>query len=123
MFTMNRTLKLSISALLLLIGIGLGAGTTFGAPDFSSPTVTNPAASLYTSATSYSIKGTASPSSLVAVCIDADNDGAKDPNLEPVGIQKLAKTASSFSITVPLAVNSANHFVVTAPGGNPFSAV
>ncbi|MFO0825009.1 MAG: DUF4214 domain-containing protein [Gemmataceae bacterium] len=68
------------------------------------PTVTTPTSAKITQATSFTITGTAEAGTLVKIHA---NGGV-------VGTQQLAPTATTYSISVRLTVNTANNFTVTA---------
>jgi RHS repeat-associated protein len=93
-------------------GSGNGGGNT------PSPIVTNPTAAVLTNATTYALTGTARAASLVQVYLDANRNGRVDKSeATPVGSQQLAAGATTFSVGVPLAANSASAFLITATSG------
>ena len=89
------------------------------------PTVTGPAGAIRVNAATATITGTAEAGSLVRVFRDSNNNGAIDGGEVVVGSVRLAAGQTNYSITVPLAPNAANNFVVTATdaGGNSSSPV
>jgi flagellar hook assembly protein FlgD len=88
------------------------SGNGGGAP---APTITNPSGPVLTNATRFAIAGTAQAASLVQVYLDVNQNGKIDKNEStPLGSQQLTSGATAFSISVPLASNSASAFLVTA---------
>ena len=78
------------------------------------PVVTSPAAATTVNANTFAITGTAEANALVKVFLDANNDGVADSPGTPLAMQQLAGGATAFSISVTLAQDAANNFVVTA---------
>jgi hypothetical protein len=78
------------------------------------PVITDPAAAIGHMGASYDIQGTAEADSLVRVYTDLNDNGVVDGGDTQVGSQQLTGGGTSFSITTPLTVTSANNFVVTA---------
>ena len=89
------------------------------------PTVTGPAGPIRVNAASATITGTADAGSLVRVFRDANNNGSIDVGDVVVGSVQLASGQSNYSVSVPLAQNAANNFVVAASdaAGNSSSPV
>ena len=90
------------------------------------PTPSGPTASTSTTtATSTLITGTAEAGSLVRIWNDTNGNGLVDDGEPVVGFEQLGADQTSYSINVPLALNAANHFVVTASdsAGNQSSSV
>jgi FKBP-type peptidyl-prolyl cis-trans isomerase len=73
----------------------------------AAPVVTTPSAATTTSATNFTIAGTAESGTLVQV----------SSNGSVVGSEQLAGAQTAFSISVPLTSNAANNFTVTATNG------
>ena len=80
----------------------------------AAPVVTGPAAATTVNAATFTITGTAEANSLVQVYIDVNNNGSIDAGDTVAGSQQLTGGATAFSISVPLAQDAANNFVVTA---------
>ncbi len=80
------------------------AAPVLGSP--SSPTTVN--------ATTTTFTGTAEAGSLVTIYADTNGDGVIDDGDSVVGTEQLGTNQTSYSITVPLVANTANHFLVTS---------
>ncbi len=78
------------------------------------PTGTLPGLASTVNATTYTLTGTAQAGSLVQVFGDANGDGSIDDGEVVVGFLQLAPDQTSYSITVPLAANALNNFLVTS---------
>ena len=78
------------------------------------PTIDNPSAATSVNTAGYTLTGTAEAGSLVKVYGDTNANGAIDTGEVVVGFEQLAPGQTSYSITVPLVANVANHFLVTA---------
>jgi hypothetical protein len=79
----------------------------------AAPKVTAPTGSLKTRASTYTINGTAEPGAFVRVWVDANGNGLRDAGEALAASQQLAAGATSWSVTVNLAVRT-NRFIVTA---------
>jgi hypothetical protein len=90
----------------------------------NAPTITSPAAPTTTDAATIEVAGRAEPGSLVQVFIDANGNGVVDPGEGLVGSQRLGEEDVLYRISVPLAPNAANRFLVvtTDPAGNRSTA-
>ena len=73
-----------------------------------------PAGPISVNATTRTFVGTAEASSLVQVFRDTNGDGVIGDSDAVVGLQQLAPGQISYSITVPLVPNAANHFLISA---------
>ena len=98
---------------------GAVTGIDFGSQQLDTtappaPSVTDPASAVWLNADIYTIEGTAEADSLVRVHVDANNNDQVDAEETLAGQQQLSGGATAFSITVSLAQNAANNFVVTA---------
>ena len=84
------------------------------------PTVTSPTTAMAVNAGATTITGTAEANSLVRIYKDFNGNGVIDIGDAVVGFEQLTGGATTYSITVPLAQNSANNFLATATdaGGN-----
>ena len=78
------------------------------------PIALSPTSSRSAAATSTTLTGTAEAGSLVQVYSNRNGNGTIDAGESVVGSLQLAPGQTSYSITVPLATNSANNFLVTA---------
>jgi hypothetical protein len=89
------------------------------------PRLGSPLSSTTTDASSIDIAGEAEPGSLVQVFVDANGNGVVDAGEALAGSQQLGSLASSYRVTVPLAPNGINRFLVvtTDPAGNRSAAV
>ena len=85
--------------------------------DSLAPTVAtlgSPASATTTTATTITLTGAAEAGSLVQVWGDTNNNGLVDDGEVVVGFAQLGPDETSYQITVPLAANVDNHFVITA---------
>ena len=84
------------------------------------PTFTGPFGPIAVKDTTRTFNGTAEPGSLVRVYRDSNGDGVIGEGDEVVGSFQLAPGQTDYSITVPLAKDSANQFLIssTDPAGN-----
>ncbi len=91
----------------------------------ASPSVLSPTGPVSVNATTTTLAGTAEAGSLVQVYADTNGDGMADDGEQVVGSEQLAPGQTSYSITVALAPNSPNRFLVTATdaAGNSSTAV
>ncbi len=78
------------------------------------PTVITPAAATLVQMGPYTVTGTAEAGSLVQIYGDTNDNGTIDTGEVVVGSEQLASGQTSYSISVPLAANAVNHFLVTA---------
>ena len=78
------------------------------------PTVITPAAATLARQGPYAITGTAEAGSLVQIYADTNDSGTIDTGEVVVGFEQLAPGQTSYSISVPLVANAANHFLATA---------
>ncbi len=81
------------------------------------PVVTVPASAESTTATSFTIGGTAENGSLVQIYTNANGNGVVGSGDTLVGSEQLVGAQTAFSIGVPLAASTANSFLVTATNG------
>jgi hypothetical protein len=79
----------------------------------ANPRVSSPSNPITTNQTSFTIRGTSPSGSLVKVWLDANQDGVPDTSI-PVAQVQLGPSENTYSITVNLISNTANHFLVTA---------
>ncbi len=79
----------------------------------AAPAVGNPSAATSVNTGTYTLTGTAEAGSLVQVFADANDNGVVDGGEAVAGFLQLAPGQTSYSITVPLMANAANHFLVT----------
>ncbi len=77
------------------------------------PILGSPSTGLSVSTGTYTLTGTAEAGSLVKVYADTNANSAIDAGESVVGFLQLAPGQTSYSITVPLVANAANHFLVT----------
>lgn len=77
------------------------------------PTVASPAAAVVVNADSYVIEGVADADALVQVWADANDNGLLDTDEALKGSQQLAGGATAYTISVALAQDAPNNFLVT----------
>ncbi len=84
------------------------------------PALAAPAGPIAVNTGTTTLTGTAEAGSLVQVYADTNGDGIIDDGEQVVGFEQLDPGQTSYSITVPLVPNAANHFLITATdaGGN-----
>lgn len=87
---------------------------TAAVPPPTSPTVSVPTGEEWTTATSYTISGTADANALVQIWTDGGTRGTIDGTDTVVGSLQLAGGLTTWSITVPLTSGAANYFQATA---------
>ena len=80
----------------------------------AAPVLSDPGSAVTLNAATYAIAGTAEADSLVRVYIDANDNNQVDAGETLAGQQQLSGGATSFSISVSLAPDAVNNFVVTA---------
>ncbi|MBN9522998.1 hypothetical protein J0H58_31545, partial [bacterium] len=80
----------------------------------AAPVVTGPTTPVVVNAPTVTIAGTAEADSLVTVYVDADGSGTYTPGDTIADTQQLTGGATAYSITVPLAQDAVNLFVVTS---------
>ncbi|WP_149111519.1 Ig-like domain-containing protein [Limnoglobus roseus] len=80
----------------------------------AAPTITLPSTRVSTIDQTYVLTGVAEAGSLVTVYIDANGNGAINSGEVVVGTSQLAPDATVYRITISLALNAENHFLVTA---------